>query len=69
MPPITAKFMCYYKVTVCEHLEISTIFAKTVNGNEDSTIKNYLLFCNHLPNFENFFILATLQMTTTLKLL
>ena len=69
MPPITAKFTCYYKVTMCEHLEISTIFAKTVNGNEDSAIKNYLLFRNHLPNFENFSILATLQMTTTSELL
>ena len=59
MPPITAKLTCYFNFRKCEHLEISTIIAKIVTGNEDSAFKRYLLFCNHLPNFDRFSILAT----------
>ena len=30
-----------------------------VKGDDDSTIKEHLLFCNHTPDFEDFSILAT----------
>ena len=32
---------------------------KRVKGDDDSAIKEHLLFCNHIPNFEDFSILAT----------
>ena len=32
---------------------------KRVKGDDDSAIKEHHLFCNHIPNFEDFSILAT----------
>ena len=42
-----------------EHLGISALTGKIVKGDDDSDIKEHLLFCNHEPNFEDFLILAT----------
>ena len=42
-----------------EQLGISTLTRKTVKGDDNSAIKEHLLFCNHSPNFEDFSILTT----------
>ena len=42
-----------------EHLGILTPTGKTVKGDEDSAIKEHLLFSNHAPDFEDFSILTT----------
>ena len=44
---------------MCEHLGISALSMKRVKGDDDSAIKEHLLFCNHTPDFEDFSILAT----------
>ena len=44
---------------MCEHLGISALTGKRVKGDDDSAIKEHLLFCNHTPDFEDFSILAT----------
>ena len=49
----------HFKVRMCEHLEISALTGKRVKGDDDSAIKEHLLFCNHKPDFEDFSILAT----------
>ena len=41
---------------MCEHLGISALTGKRVKGDDDSAIKEHLLFCNHTPDFS---ILAT----------
>ena len=48
-----------FKVRMCEHLGISALTGKRVKGDDDSAIKEHLLFCNHKPDFEDFSILAT----------
>ena len=66
---IVYKFQCgscnatYYsktkrhlKVRMCEHLGISTFTWKRVKGNDDSAIKEHLLFCNQTPDFEDFVV-------------
>ena len=42
-----------FKVRICEHLGISAL-----KGDDDSAIKEHLLFCTHTPDFEDFSILA-----------
>ena len=42
-----------------EHLGISALTGKRVKGDDDSTIKEHLLFCNHTPEFEDFSILES----------
>ena len=37
----------------------SALTGKRVKGDEDSAIKEHLLFCNHAPDLEDFSILAT----------
>ena len=37
---------------------ISALTGKRVTGDDDSTIKEYLLFCNHTADFEDFSIVA-----------
>ena len=37
----------HFKVRMCEHLEISALTGKRVKGDEDSAVKEHLLFCNH----------------------
>ena len=49
----------HFKVRMCEHLGISAFIVKRVKGDDDSAIKEHLLFCNHTPDFEDFSILAT----------
>ena len=69
---IVYKFQCgscnatYYgktkrhiKVRMCEQLAISALTGKRVKGDDDSAMKEHLLFCNHKPDFEDFSILAT----------
>ena len=41
---------------MCEHLGISALTGKRVKGDDDSAIKEHLLFCSHTPDFS---ILAT----------
>ena len=69
---IVYKFLCgscnatyygktkrHFKVRMCKHLGISALTGKRVKGDDDSAIKEHLLFCNHTPDFEDFSILAT----------
>ena len=44
---------------MCEPLGISALTGKRVKGDDDSAIKEHLLFSNHTPDFEDFLILAT----------
>ena len=44
---------------MCEHLGISALTGKRVKGDDDSAIKEHLLFCNHTHDFEDFSVLAT----------
>ena len=44
---------------MCEHLGVSALNGKRFKDGNDSAIKDYLLFCNHAPDFEDFSILAT----------
>ena len=49
----------HFKVRMCKHLGISALTGKRVIGDDDSTIKEHLLFCNHTLDFEDFSILAS----------
>ena len=49
----------HFKVRMCEQLGISALTGKRVKGDDDSAIKEHLLFCNPTPDFEDFSILAT----------
>ena len=51
-----SKTKRHLKVRMCEHLGISTFTWKRVKGNDDSAIKEHLLFCNHTPDFEDFVV-------------
>ena len=54
------KTKLHFKVRrMCEHLGIFSFAGKRVKGDDDSAIKEHLLFCNHTPDFEDFLILAT----------
>ena len=44
---------------MCKNLGISALTGKIVKGDDDSAIKEHLLFWNHKPDFEDFSILAT----------
>ena len=44
---------------MCEHLGILALTGKRVKGDDDSAIKEHLLFCNHAPDFEDFSTLTT----------
>ena len=63
-PGLVYKFWCggcnttYYsktkyhcKVRMCEYLRILELTWKKVKSDNDSAIKERLLFCNHAPNF------------------
>ena len=54
----------HFKVRMCEHLGISALTGKR---DDDSTIKEPILFCNHTPDFEDFSILATNNKTLKLR--
>ena len=49
----------HFQVRMCEHLGMSAFTGKRVKGDDDSSIKEHLLFCNLTPDFEDFLILAT----------
>ena len=49
----------HFKVRMCKHLGISALTGKRVKGDDDSAIKEHLLFCNHTSDLEDFSILAT----------
>ena len=53
------KKRTHFKVRMCEHLGISALTGKRVKDDDDSAIKEHLLFCNHTPEFEDFSILAS----------
>ena len=65
MLPIMAKLTIILR-SECEHLGISALTGKRVKGDDDSAIKEHLLFCNHTPDFEDFSFLATYNFTVTL---
>ena len=44
---------------MCEHLGISALTDERVKGDDDSAIKEHLLFCSHTADFKDFSILAT----------
>ena len=48
----------HLKVRMGEHLGISALTGKKVKPDRESAIHEHLLFCNHLPDFEDFSILA-----------
>ena len=48
----------HFKVRMCEDLGISGLFGKRVKGDDDSAIKEHLLFRSHTPDFEDFSILG-----------
>ena len=39
---------------MCEHLGISALTGKRVKSDNDSAIKEHLLFCNHTADFKDF---------------
>ena len=49
----------HFKVRMCEHLGVSALIGKRVEGDNDSTVKEHHLFCNHSSGFDNFFVLAS----------
>ena len=53
------KTKSHFKVRMCEHLGISALTGKIVKDDNDSAIKEDLLFCNYPHDFEDFSILAT----------
>ena len=44
---------------MCKHVGISALTGKRVKGDDDSAIKEHLLFCSHALDFEDFSVLAT----------
>ena len=48
-----------FKIRICEHLGISVLTGKRVQGDGLSVIKEHVLLCSHAPNFEDFSILTT----------
>ena len=51
------KIRRYFKVRMSEHLRNSALTGKRIKGDDDSAIKEHLLFCNYTP--EDFSIYAT----------
>ena len=58
----------HFKVRICEHFRISALTGKIVKGDDDSAIKEYLLFCNQKPNFQDSSILAVKNNNFKVKL-
>ena len=54
-----SKIKHHLKVRMCEHLGISRFTRKRVKRNDDSAIKEHLLFSNYTPDFEDLSIPAT----------
>ena len=49
----------HFKVKMCEHLGISALTGRRVKGDNDSTIKEHHLFCNHSSGFDDFSVIAS----------
>ena len=49
----------HFKVKMCERLGILVLTGNRVKGDDDSAIKEHLLFSNNAPDFEDFSILTT----------
>ena len=47
---------------MCEYLGNSALTGKRVEGDDESAIKENLLFCNHSPNFEDLSIYQQQQL-------
>ena len=47
----------HVKVRICEHLAVSALTGKKVQGDNDSAINEHHLFCNHSSGFVDFSIL------------
>ena len=58
MLPIMAKLSVILKSECANTWEFLHSLGR-VEGDDDSAIKDHLLFCNHTPDFEDFSILAT----------
>ena len=44
---------------MCEHLGISALIGKSVKDDDNSVIKEHLLFCNYAPGFKDLSIFTT----------
>ena len=64
MLPIMAKLS--QNIRMCKYVGVSALTGKRVKGDNDSTIKEHHLFCNHSSGFGDFFILAITAMTLKL---
>ena len=51
--------MRHFEVMMSEHSRFSALTGKRVEDDDDSAIKEHLLFCNYAPDFEDFSIFAT----------
>ena len=49
----------HFKIRMCEHLGVSALTGKRVKGDNDSDIKEHLLFCNYSSGFDDFCIPAS----------
>ena len=54
---------------MCEHLEVPSLTGKRAKGDNDLTLKEHHLFCNHSSGFENISILASNNNDFTLILM
>ena len=48
----------HLKVRIYEHLGISALTEKSIKHYDNSAIKHHLLFCSHIPDFEDFSTIA-----------
>ena len=53
------KTKCHFTIKMFEHLRVSALTGKREKSDNDSTIKEHHLFCNHLSAFDNFSILLS----------
>ena len=53
------KTKLYFKVIICEELGISAYTRRRVKRDDDSSIKEHLLFCNHWSDSEDILIPTT----------
>ena len=53
------KTQRHFKVRMCEHLWVSALIGKRVQGDYNSAIKEYHVFCNNSSGFDDIFIPAS----------
>ena len=49
----------HFNIKMREHFLIYILIETKVKGNDDSAIKKYILFCSHLPDFEDLSVFTT----------